>query len=273
MYLLFDVGGTSTRIAVSYDKKTILEPQVFGTPKEYKEGFRIFEKFLADLGNPKITAVCGGVPGSFDKAKSTIIGAAPNLSGWVGMPLKSELQKLSKAPVYLENDAALGALGEATRGAGYGKSIVAYITIGTGVGGARIVHGKIDANVFGFEPGHQIISCPEPGRGGFESERDLESYISGKSIEKKYGKRPTEITDSKLWEDIAQWLAYGLVNTAVHWSPEIIILGGSVMKMISVERVRFHFKNLFKILENPPEVVLSKLGDQAGLYGALIALE
>ena len=264
MYLLFDVGGTSTRIAVSSDKKTFLEPQTFGTPKEFKKGLGIFEKFLADLGNPKITAVCGGVPGPLDRTRSKITGA-PNLSGWTGMPLKSELEKLFKAPVYLENDAALGALGEATVGAGKGKSIVAYLTIGTGVGGARIVHGKIDANVLGFEPGHQFI-C-------FESERDLESYISGTAIEKNYGKRPAEITDPKLWEDIARWLAYGLVNTTVHWSPEIIILGGSVMKMMPLERVRFHFKNLLKISENPPEVVLSKLGDQAGLYGALVLLK
>lgn len=266
MYLLFDVGGTNMRIALSSDKKTFLEPRIFGTPKEFKKGLGIFEKFLADLGNPKITGVCGGVPGSFDKAKSTIIGAAPNLSSWVGVPIKSELEKLSKAPVYLENDAALGALGEATVGAGKGKSIVAYLTIGTGVGGARIVNGKIDANALGFEPGHQFI-C-------FESGRDLESYISGIAIEKNYGKSPAEITDPKLWEDIARWLAYGLVNTAVHWSPEIIILGGSVMKMMPIERVRFHFKNLLlKIFENPPEVALSKLGDQVGLYGALVLLK
>ena len=263
MYLLFDVGGTSTRIAVSYDKKTILEPQVFETPREFNKGIKVFEKFLADLGNPKITAVCGGVPGPLDKTKSTIT-HAPNLSGWNNKPLKSELEKLSKAPVYLENDAALGALGEATSGAGAGKFIVAYLTIGTGVGGARIVHGKIDANALGFEPGHQFI-C-------FESGRDLESYIGGIAIEKNYGKKPTEVKDPKVWEDISRWLAYGLVNTTVHWSPEIIILGGSVMKMMPIERVRFHFKNLLKIFENPPEVALSKLGDQVGLYGALAFL-
>lgn len=260
MYLLFDVGGTNIRIAVSQDKKTILEPQVVETPKEFKKGLGVFGKFLADLGSPEISGVCGGVPGPLDKAKSAIIGA-PNLRGWSHAPLKSELEKLFKAPVYLENDASLGALGEATSGAGKAKSIVAYLAIGTGVGGARVVNGKIDANAIGFEPGSQFI-C-------FESERDLESYVSGGAIEKNQGKKPTEVNDPKFWEDIARWLAFGLVNTTVHWSPEIIILGGSVTKMIPVERVRFHFKNLLKIFDNPPPIELSKLKDRAGLYGAL----
>ena len=43
------------RIAVSRDRKAISKSQLFGTPEEYKEGIEVFEKFLADLGNPKIT--------------------------------------------------------------------------------------------------------------------------------------------------------------------------------------------------------------------------
>src|SRR4030066_415253 len=57
-------------------------------------------------------------------------------------------------------DKALGLISdyyEKVKGAGKGFNIVAFLTIGTGVGGARIVGGKPDANVFGFEPGHQII--------------------------------------------------------------------------------------------------------------------
>jgi glucokinase len=52
-----------------------------------------------------------------------------------------------------------GGLGEAVFGAGKGREIVVYMTISTGVGGARIVGGKIDASAMGFEPGHQIIDA------------------------------------------------------------------------------------------------------------------
>ena len=60
---------------------------------------------------------------------------------------------------YLANDSDLDGLGEATVGAGKGFNIVAYITVSTGIGGVRIVGGKIDVSTYGFEPGHQIIDA------------------------------------------------------------------------------------------------------------------
>ena len=178
------------------------------------------------------------------------------------------MEKTIKAPVVLENGPGHAGAGEGGFGAGKGKKIVAYLTISTGVGGCRIVSGKIDESSQGFEPGHQIVF--------FENKiTTLENMVSGTAIEKKYGKKPYEILGAKVWDNIAKNLAYGLHNVAVLWSPDIIILGGSMMKKVGipVESVKFHLSKILKIFPKTPLIKKSKLGDLAGLYGALAHLK
>jgi predicted NBD/HSP70 family sugar kinase len=178
---------------------------------------------------------------------------------------------------YIENDTAMVGLGEAAYGAGKDFDIVAYLTISTGVGGARIVGRRIDANVFGFEPGHQIIDadgtmCPDCR--AFEDDRGLghlEAHISGSAIEKRFGKHPSEIDDEKVWDDLARYLAYGLNNTIVHWSPEVVVLGGGMMKStgIKIERIDHYLEDILKIFPERPLLKLAELGDVGGLFGGL----
>lgn len=260
------------RLAVSPDGKRFDEPKIVSTPKDFDEGVSLFAKLAQELsGGSKINAVAGGIAGPLDKERTMLVNS-PNISGWVKKPLRKELAKVINAPVYLENDAALVGLGEAVTGAGKGYGIVAYITVSTGVGGARIVEGNIDKNSMGFEPGHQIIdvtgslcpSCRIPGH--------LEGSISGRALEERYNKKPFEITDSQIWEEEARILAHGLNNTIVHWSPDIVVLGGSMMVKepgISIGRVRFHLKEILKIFPAPPRVEKAVLGDTGGLHGAL----
>ncbi|HYA32141.1 MAG TPA: ROK family protein, partial [Thermodesulfovibrionales bacterium] len=217
----------------------------------------------------KIRAAAGGVAGPLDREKTRLV-RSPHVSGWIGKPLKEELQRILGAPVYLENDAAMAGLGEAAYGEGKGKRIVVYVTVSTGVGGARIVDGEIDTSAMGFEPGHQIIDgggtlCPEcksvPGY--------LERCVSGSAIERRYGKKADEIDDPKVWDEAARFLAYGLNNSIVHWSPEVVILGGSVMQKIPLGRVREYLTDILKIFPEPPLIRKAVLGDFVGLYGAL----
>src|SRR5207237_385786 len=124
--------------------------------------------------------------------------------------------------------------------------IVANIKIGTGVASSRIVDNKIDINAYGFEAGHQIIVidgsiCNGGGKG------HLESYVGGSSIERFYGLKAEEIKDEVFWDKVARFLAAGIYNTIVFWSPEVIVLSGNVIKSISLERVKEHLKNFLKI--------------------------
>ncbi|HLP44141.1 MAG TPA: ROK family protein, partial [Candidatus Nanoarchaeia archaeon] len=202
--------------------------------------------------------------------KETLLGG-PNLKDWVGKPLQSELNEFFGAPVFVENDAALVGLGEAMRGGGRGFGIVAYVTVSTGVGGAKIVNGTIDPRSVGFEPGHEIIDIDKtlvPDASG----TTLESYISGAGLMNRTGKKPKEITDPKVWDDLAHILAYGLNNVAVFWSPDVIVLGGSMITgepAISIEKTEEYLKEVLKIYPEIPKIRKAELGDLGGLHGAL----
>jgi predicted NBD/HSP70 family sugar kinase len=269
-YLLFDIGGTKTRIALSTGKGSFGSPKIIPTPKDFDKGVALFRNVAFELsGGKRIKAAAGGIAGPIDRGKTMLVNS-PHISGWVRKPLKQELQKVLGAPVYIENDAAMVGLGEAAFGKGKGRRVVVYMTVSTGVGGSRIVNGRIDESAMGFEPGHQIIDpggslCPDcksvPGY--------LERYISGSAIEKRYKKKAYEISDPKVWEEVACFLAYGLNNTIVHWSPDIVILGGSVTKKVPLKRVRFHLRKIMKIFPKIPPIEKAVLGDFGGLYGAL----
>lgn len=255
------------RLAVSRSGKQIEKCSIVPTPKRFEDGLRVLRAFVEGLdGKKRITAVAGAIAGSFDRRKSIIIGGGSNIKDWVGRPLKNQLEKIFKAPVYLENDAALAGLAEAMRGAGRGREIVAYLTWSTGIGGARIVKGKIDANARGFEPHHQIIDADGSHLG---------THISGRALEEHFGKKPEFVADSKIWDKLAWRFATMLNNTIVYWSPDIIVLGGSVMKSISLSKLRRHLKKIYGrgSLLLPPPAVGAKLGDLGGLWGALELLK
>lgn len=258
------------RVVAADSEKFIVAPVVVNTPHDFSEGIETLKRIIVNIANgAPIQAIVGGIAGPLNKEK-TMLAKSPNLSGWVEHDIKTALMEAFKVPVVLENDAAMVGLGEAHFGAGRGKGIVAYITISTGVGGARIVHGEIDQSAQGFEPGHQIIDpdntlCPTC------EGNDLEAYISGTAIEKRYGKKPFEIHDDAIWNQLAKFLAYGLNNVIVYWSPDIIVLGGSMMKEVGipVPAVREHLTSILKIFPNMPVIEKATLADFGGLYGAL----
>lgn len=276
MYLLFDIGGTNLRVAVSQDKQSFDQIKVVPTPSDFSQGISLIAQLAVELTNGQaLQAVAGGIAGPFNHEKTELV-KAPHLPGWVGQPIKAELERSLKTKVFLENDAALAGLGEAIYGSGRGKRIVVYLTIGTGVGGARIVDGQIDAYAFGFEPGHQILSLEPASQSGLRTFKPstLEELISGSAIEKRYGKKPQEITEPDFWEEMAKWLAYGLNNTIVHWSPDIVVLGGSMLKKpgIPIDQVRAYLNEILKIFPEVPPIEEAQLDDQSGLYGALVLL-
>ena len=230
MYIIFDIGGTKTRVARSDDLKTFNEPSVFDTPQNPDEGIKKIIAAARGLANgEKIHAIAGGVSGPVLPETGVLV-KAPNLSRWEGRPIAQMIAKELGTHGFLANDAALGALGEAHFGAGRERNIIAFLTISTGVGGARVVNGKIDEASLGFEPGHQIIDadktlCPDCDG------NDLESYVGGRSLAHRYKKEnPYAVTDPRVWnEELPQFLAYGLHNIIVLWSPDIIVLGGPMV--------------------------------------------
>ena len=83
--------------------------------------------------------------------------------------------------------------------------------------------------------------------------------------------KPFEIHDDAIWDKLAKFLAYGLNNTIVYWSPDIIVLGGSMMKEVGipVPAVRKHLSEILKIFPTIPQIEKAELADFGGLYGSL----
>lgn len=262
MYLLFDIGGTHMRLALGDGVSRTLDAiTILDTPQDVHEGLALLASTAREIMVGKACrAAAGGIAGPFDTAHTRLL-RAPHLPNWVGVNLKKEFEKAFGISVSLENDAALAGLGEAHFGAGKGREIIAYINIGTGVGGARIVGGRIDKNAFGFEPGRQLISMSAPYA--------LEEYISGRGLEARFGKKPFEIKDTGVWDEIANYLARGIANTIVHWSPNVVLLGGALANAMPLDMLREQVKELLTIFPDLPPIEKAALGDSGGLWGAL----
>ncbi len=268
MHLLFDIGGTNLRVAVSKGK-TLGQTLTAKTPGDFAQGINLLTELIGKLtAGEKPEQICCGIAGSFNAEKSALF-RSPNLSGWENQPLKQTLEQLYGCPAVLENDAALAALGEANFGAGKNYTIVVYYTISTGVGGARVVDGKIDANTYGFSPGHQIIQSIE------NKNFTLEDLIGGRQLEIKYKTSP-DMLPPEIWQEIEKNLAVGLYNSIKHWSPEIIILGGGIgnSEKLSIKAVTSHLQKLTSNKFLTVSILKqAALGDLAGLYGAMALLK
>lgn len=254
--ILFDIGATKTRMAYSLDGEVFESPKVFETPKNYEEGLKLFVETAKQLANGmEIKKIIGGMSRSI----------------WEGNyeKFKKDLEEnFENVKVIIENDASMAGVGEAQFGAGRGFEIIAYITISTGVGGAKIVNGKIDEHAVGFEPGKQIINV--------ETGKTLEDMISGKALEQKTGKHPKEIIDSGIWDNHAWLLAIGLNNIIIEWSPNAVVLGGSMIigdPAIPIDKTENYLKDILKIFPQIPIIKKAELGDFGGLYGALTYLK
>jgi len=274
-YILFDIGGTKTRVGISSDLKTLDKVVNFKTPVAFADGMKKMAETIKELtGGKKPEAIAGGVRGPLEEDKSGIRNDNI-LTKWIGKSIVGALEKEFKCFVYLENDAALAGLGEAIFGAGKGLDIVAYHTVSTGVGGVRIDNGEIDHASVGFEPGKQILDIDRTVLGE-EISPTLENLVSGTAIEQRYGVKPYEIPQSDvLWEELAEYLAQGLRNTTLYWSPEAIILGGSMVigdPKIKIESIRKYTVESLEGIEPSPYIAEAKLGDEAGLYGAMALL-
>ena len=264
MNLVIDIGGTTTKfsyfISLNDLRKNFKKIPTFFN---YKDFLSFIEN---EFKNLKIKKACVSFAGMIDKEKGKII-KAPNLLNYENKFIKKDLEKILKCKVYLENDATLAGLGESIYGAGKNFKIIAYITLSTGIGGARIVDKKIDENFCGFEPGHSLFLI-DFSKIEFE---EVEKIISGKAIENIFKIKPENIKDKNFWKMVNKIFAGFLVNVALFWSPEIIIIGGSLVKSLDFDQLKINFENL-KTMPFKVKLVEAKLKYLSSLYGGYYIL-
>ena len=184
-----DLGGTNLRIAAVEEQGRLLEKVTLGTKtiqgrdhvlNEMCEAIRHLSGKYKSYG--ELLGVGIGVPGIID-LPSGMVRDSPNLPGWSEYPVRNEIEKRLGAPVILENDANVAAFGEKWLGAGRHVGDMAMLTLGTGVGGGLILHGKIWHGMTGMagEFGHMTVD-PEGQQCGCGNRGCLEQYASATAI-------------------------------------------------------------------------------------------
>ncbi|OGI67760.1 hypothetical protein A2732_01615 [Candidatus Nomurabacteria bacterium RIFCSPHIGHO2_01_FULL_40_10] len=264
MKIIFDIGGTNTRISSINGGELGIVLKV-ATAVELENAKKIIVESVRKISDGEIIdSIVGGIAGII---KNGVIINSPNLKSWNGFDIRTFLQENFCEKVSIYNDADLAGLGESVYGAGKGVKIVAYIGLGTGVGGTRIVDEEIDANRNGFEPGHHILDITNG--------KTFEDIVSGRAIFAKH-KKSAEKTGQEKIKELIPALATGLYNAIVFWSPDVLVVGGALMneetayKIEDVKKAIKAIKSEMKIL---PEIRKAKLGDLSGLYGALVLTE
>lgn len=255
---LFDIGGTNMRIA--FGAEGVLEVvQKTRTPEDPQEALALLRAFVAAHAIQPTSAV-GGIAGVI---RDGVIMFAPHLPGWNGFSIADAFEEVLGVPVSLYNDAEIAALGEAREGAGKGHDLVTYMTIGTGVGGTCISHGVSMPHAEGIEPGKQIVE--------YESGRTLESFVGGAALELEFGMLPQNLARS-VFDERTQILATGIYNCIRLWSPQIVILNGSLMNDETAFRLDEVAREVDRIAAGQPMPLFARahFGDNSGLYGALL---
>ena len=261
MKLVFDIGATHTRLALT-DGKTLQDIQRFDTDVTGKGIDALLGHMDRYLDGHTITAAIGGMPGQLDRATGRLVHST-NTPGWTGKRVGREIAQHLGVPLTVRNDVEMVGLGEALYGAGQGNRIVVYLTVSTGVNGARIVDGVLEDSSEGFELGAQLVE------GQDHKPHSLEGLTGGAALSRTYHKAPRDITDARVWRQEAQYLALGLYNTILHWSPDVVVMGGSMMRDIDVSEVATFLRRLPRVYDSWPPIVRARLVDDGGLYGAM----
>ena len=142
------MGGTNLRIAAITTEGQLMEKITLGVKvamgRDYVIGemcdaiHRLTEQYR---GSGRFVGAGIGVPGIIDM-ETGMMRKSANLPGWSDYPVRDEIERRLGARVFLDNDANVAALGEKWLGAGRDADNMAMLTLGTGIGGAIILHGK-----------------------------------------------------------------------------------------------------------------------------------
>jgi polyphosphate glucokinase len=234
-----DIGGSGIKGAPvdTHTGRLVAERYRLQTPKGAKPGpMAEVVKEVASHFNWQAAVGCG-FPAVI---RNGVAESAANINEkWIGTNVAKLFSDATACPVYVVNDGDAAGLAEVTFGAGKGmKGVVMMITIGTGLGTALFIDGKLVPNT---ELGHIEVECD-----------DAEALASD-AVRKK---------ENLSWKKWAKRLDKYLSTIEHLFSPDLMILGGGVIKK----------QELFlPILTVKTRIIPAELGNDAGIVGAALA--
>ncbi len=296
-----DIGGTQIRAACYPDGA--LQPLAQLRAATQQPGKTPLESMFDLIAavwpqDARVARIAVAAPGPIDSKLGMIL-AAPNIPGWLNLPLKSALEQRFQTPAAVGNDANLAALGEYQFGAGIGHHYLLYLTISTGIGSGIIMADRLieGAHGLGAEMGHVTV-LPDGPLCGCGKRGHLEAVAAGPGIARWVAEQLAAGEPSSLagiqglsakevaaaaargdplalraMQRAGAFIGYALADFLHIFNPTIVIFGGGVSR--SGELL---FSPLRKALEERvispgylQDLVLTTaaLGDDAGLMGAL----
>jgi fructokinase len=195
--------------------------------------------------------------------------------GWADTDVVGALRTALDVPVVFDTDVNAAALGEQSWGAATGLDTFCYITVGTGIGGGvmagnALVHGLVHPEIGHMLIPHDTDRDPFPGACPYHGDC-FEGLASGSAIRARWNQPGEELSDEpEVWELEAEYLALGIVNVICTTSPELVILGGGVMKQPTLlPLVEMRVDALLAGYVAAPRIVTPALGDRSGVLGAI----
>lgn len=262
MFLSFDIGGTKTKYSLVNESGEILESGSFSTKDNKEIIFSNVKNIVEEFKNKNysIDGLAFSMPGVIDvKNGHMITGGA--LRDLYDFPFKEKLEQYIGIPVELENDVNCVALAEKWQGNAKDCENFVCLTVGTGVGGAIYIDGKMvrgtkyAAGEFGFmitdrRENYEEASLSMSGsvRGGL-----IQTYARKKGInwEELNGEKIFELAENgdkialEVIDDFYTSLAYSVYNLSVSLNPEKILIGGEITRR----------EDFIKIIEDKVEII------------------
>jgi glucokinase len=292
-----DIGGTKIAVGMVHDNGKVLARRECPTDVDlgYAHALANILQMLEATANEAKTQVSGIGIGSTGPVYPMTgeFGDVNFFPNWKGENPVEDLARIFKVKAAMENDADAAALGEAGWGAGRNKRSLVYVTLGTGIGTGLIVDGKLYRGVDNSHPevGHHVIDPSGPAcacgfrgcweslaagpamaewlkkeapadyvhRNGLTAKRICELALAGDAWAKRAVDRET------------YYLGLGLANLVTLFTPDAIVLGGSIMKSagLFLEGIRKIIRESCRLVPyDRTELTLASLGEDANLIGA-----
>ena len=296
-FLAIEIGGTKLQLAAGNARGDILQRWRFDVdPARRDVGIRgQIESVLPEiLRAHEIAAIGVGFGGPVDSRTGQIC-CSHQIEGWSEFQLGDWLRERTRRSAAIENDANVGALGEALRGAGQGRDPVFYVTLGSGVGGGLVEGGNI---YHGAKPGEAEIGHVRLERSGVTVEDRCSGWAVDAKILAAAGRNPTSVLARlisgmvrgqarelaralgescpiarSILSEVAEDLAFGLSHVTHLLHPEVIVLGGGLSLIgeplraaVATALRRF----VMEAFAPGPQVALAALQEDAVPVGALL---
>jgi glucokinase len=297
-----DFGGTTIKSGLVCGGEIVRRGEVIDT-QQCSGPDALLDALVAvvrGLRGDEAAAVGIGLPGLVDSVNG-YVHELTNVPGWCDVPLRMKLRERSGLPVAIENDANAMAWGEWRYGAARNGRHVVCVTLGTGVGGALILDGRLyrGAQLGAGEIGHMSIDLhgrpgPYGNDGGLEeyvgnqqiAERAQALYRDGK-IEKTLDEcTPFRLSEAaragdaiarRVWEEVGLEIGAALASVVWILNPDTIVIGGGVAKagdLVFAPVRRAIEARTSRVFHEHLRLVPAELGNDAGIIGsAALALE